>query len=172
MSLFASLATMLRASRPGGGRHPEAATERSLLALWHDVVHELPGLISDRVTLLSLELHRASRAFAQLAVAGVLALLFGATAWFMIWGGITAGLIEAGLHWAWAIAIAVVVNLLGAWLAVRRAIALAPRLALPATLRHMTLSPRAGDGLDADTTTSMPMDPLDGRPLSSPGLGS
>jgi len=103
-------------------------------------VHELPGLISDRIELLSLELQRAGQVLAQIVALIVAAAILAVTAWLALWGGVMVALIGAGLHWAAASSIVLVINLGACWWAVARVRTLAPRLHLPATRRHLTLS--------------------------------
>lgn len=103
-------------------------------------MHELPGLISDRVELLSLELQRAGQVLAQIVALIVAAAILAVTAWLALWGGVMLALIGAGLHWAAASLIVLVINLCACGWAVARIRALAPLLQLPATRRHLTLS--------------------------------
>ena len=102
------------------------------------LLHDLPGLLADRIHLLSLELRRAGAALAQMVVLGLLAAILCATAWLAMWVGITAALILAGLAWPWACGLVVLLNLAAAVWAGLRARALAPLLALPATLRRLS----------------------------------
>lgn len=99
---------------------------------------DLPGLVSDRVQLLSLELKRASRALGQIVALALLAAILVATAWLFLWVGIAAALIKSGMSWPWACVIVMIVNLIAATWAARRLKSLAPLLALPATLRRLT----------------------------------
>jgi len=108
---------------------PRAVT--SLLA-------DLPGLLTDRVHLLALELRRASGALGQIVALGLLAAVLFATAWLTLWAGLVAAFISLGLFWPWAVLIVLVVNLAAAAWAAMRVKALAPLLALPATLRRLT----------------------------------
>ena len=103
-------------------------------------MHELPGLISDRIELLSLELQRAGKVLAQIVALIVAAAILAVTAWLALWGGVMVALIDAGLHWAAALLIVLVINLGACWWAVSRVRRLAPLLQLPATRRHLTLS--------------------------------
>lgn len=103
-------------------------------------MHELPGLISDRIELLSLELQRAGQVLAQIVALIVAAAILAVTAWLALWGGVMAALISVGLHWAAASLIVIVINLGACWWVVARVRALAPLLQLPATRRHLTLS--------------------------------
>ena len=113
------------------------------LAGVQSVLRELPGLVSDRVELLSLELQRAGRALAQIVVLVVAAALLGVTAWLALWAGVTIALLQAGLHWALALLAVLALNLVAAALALLRVKRLARLLQLPATRRHLTLSPAA-----------------------------
>lgn len=103
-------------------------------------MQELPGLISDRIELLSLELQRAGQVLAQIVGLIVAAAILAVTAWLALWGGVLMALVNAGLHWAAASLIVLVVNLGACWWAVARVRALALLLRLPATRRHLTLS--------------------------------
>ena len=99
---------------------------------------DLPGLLTDRVHLLALELRRATGALGQIVALGLLAAILFATAWFTLWAGLVAAFVSLGLFWPWAVAIVLVVNLAAAVWAAMRVKALAPLLALPATLRRLT----------------------------------
>jgi hypothetical protein len=119
---------------------PDAAPDevvslpKAVAALFAD----LPGLLTDRVHLLALELRRASGALGQMVALGLLAAILFATAWFSLWAGLAAAMMALGLAWPWAVALVLVVNLAGCLWALGRLKALAPLLALPATLRRMT----------------------------------
>src|SRR6516225_6045956 len=102
------------------------------------LLRDLPGVLTDRIHLLSLEVRRAMAALAQMVVLGLLAAIFCATAWLGLWVGITAVLMDAGLSRPWACALVVGVNIVAALLVGLRARALAPLLALPATLRRLS----------------------------------
>jgi uncharacterized membrane protein YqjE len=99
---------------------------------------DLPGLVSDRVQLLSLELERASRALAQVLALALFTAILVATAWLSLWMGVAAALVKGGMSWPWACVVVMVANLVPAAWAARRLKALAPLLALPATLRRLT----------------------------------
>lgn len=118
-------------------------------------MHELPGLISDRIELLSLELQRAGQVLAQIVALIVAAAILAVTAWLALWGGVMVALIGAGLHWAAASLIVLVINLGACGWAVARVRALAPLLHLPATRRHLTLSQpsTAGEPASSDEHT-------------------
>jgi len=122
---------------PGARRGEEAA---STLELLQRLLRELPGLVSDRVELLSLELLRARRALAQIVALVVAVAILGATAWIAGWAAVAVALVKgAGLHWGWALASILAVNAATAWIAAARLGSLFPRLTLPATRRQLTL---------------------------------
>ena len=118
-----------------------AAPQTSMLQTLQGLWHELPGLISDRVDLLTLELRRASRALMQIMVLAVAATLLGVTAWLAMWAAVVGLLMIAGLHWSLALLVVLVVNLGVLWWAVARMRSLLPDLKLPATRRHLAFSP-------------------------------
>jgi uncharacterized membrane protein YqjE len=122
---------------PPADAHPEEEA-MSLPKAAAALLHDLPGLLTDRIHLLSLELRRAAGALAQMVVLGLLAAILCATAWIALWVGITTALVEAGLRWPWACALVVILNLAAAAWAGLRVRALAPLLALPATLRRLS----------------------------------
>jgi hypothetical protein len=99
---------------------------------------DLPGLLTDRVRLMSLELRRASNALGQMVALGLLAAILFATAWIALWVGLAAACIALGLAWPWVVLLVLFVNLSAAAWAAMRIKALAPLLALPATLRRLT----------------------------------
>ena len=99
---------------------------------------DLPGLLSDRVHLLSLELRRASNALGQMVALGLLAAILFATAWITLWVGLAEAFLAVGLKWPWVVLLVMFVNLSAAIWALLRVKALAPLLALPATLRRLT----------------------------------
>ncbi len=99
---------------------------------------DLPGLLSDRVHLLSLELRRASNALGQMVALGLLAAILIATAWIALWVGLAAAFLAVGLAWPWIVLLVLFINLSAAVWAAMRVKALAPLLALPATLRQLT----------------------------------
>jgi len=101
---------------------------------------DLPGLLTDRVHLLSLELRRASNALGQMVALGLLAAILLATAWIALWVGLAAAFLAVGLAWPWIVLLVLFVNLTAAVWAVLRVKALAPLLALPATLRQLSPS--------------------------------
>lgn len=112
---------------------------------------DLPGVLTDRVRLLALELRRATIALGHVVALALLAAILFATAWTAMWVGIAAALVKvAGLAWYWVALLVMFLNLGAAVLALLRIKALAPLLALPATLRRLTGSDsREREDLDA-----------------------
>ena len=108
---------------------------QSITALWQ----ELPGLVSDRVELLSLELKRAGAALAQIVVLGVVAALLGLTAWVLLWGAIVSGLVALGLHVGLAMLVGLLLNGIAAAMVLARMKKQVGLLQLPATRRHLTV---------------------------------
>jgi hypothetical protein len=125
------------ASPPPEGQRDEDE-EQPLFSAAAALLRDLPGLLTDRIHLFSLEVRRAMAALAQMVVLGLLAAIFCATAWLALWVGITAALVDAGLSRPWACALVVGVNLFAALWAGLRVRALAPLLAMPATLRRLS----------------------------------
>lgn len=105
------------------------------------IARDLPGLLADRVELLSLELQRAGRALAQLLVLVVACAVLGVTAWLVLWAGIAGALVAAGLALHWALLVVLLANVLAIGAALLRMKRLLPLLRLPATRRHLTPSP-------------------------------
>lgn len=157
---------------------PQAAT-RGAAGLpaqqgWLDTVQsilgDLPGLVSDRIDLLSLELKRAGSALAQIVALLVAAAILGVTAWLALWVGIGVGLVELGLHWAWSLLLVLGLNACTAWLAIGRLRTLLPLLSLPATRRH--LMPGSDAGPDAGSKSAASATSLPTPPPSPPSSGA
>jgi hypothetical protein len=121
-------------------RPPDAAPDEveSLPKAFGALFADLPGLLTDRVHLLALELRRASGALGQMVALGLLAAILFGTAWLAMWVGLAAGCLAMGLAWWWVALLVLFVNLCAAIWALMRVKALAPLLALPATLRRLT----------------------------------
>lgn len=116
-----------------------AAPALSLPALLREIAGELPGLVSDRIQLLSLEVRRAGLALAQIVALVVAIAVLAVTAWIALWVGVAAALMAWGLGMGWTVAGVMGLNLGAAALALLRVRRLAPLLALPATVRRLTL---------------------------------
>jgi hypothetical protein len=151
----------------------DGLTSDSLLDNVKQLLHELPGLVSDRVHLLALELKRSGLALAQMVGLVVAAGVLLCTAWLALWTGIGVALIEAGLAWGWTLVLILLVNLGAAGLAVQGALTLARYLALPATLRRLTFGPPAPParraGAAASTNDSTNAGVSDERAASAAG---
>lgn len=125
---------------PDAAAAPPRAPE-PLLAVVQGLLQELPGLLSDRVELLSLELQRAGRALAVIVLLTIAIAVFGVTAWLALWVAIARALADAGIPW---LPVLLLVHGAAIALAVWRARVLMQRLALPATRRHLMFGERAG----------------------------
>ncbi len=130
--------TMSADASEEAGREP--AGQPSVMDLIKSTLRELPGLISDRVDLLSLELHRAGLALAQMVALGLAAGIFAGTAWLALWAGVVLLLIDLGVNQFISVLIVLVINAVAVWLALLRLARLAPLLQLPATRRHLTVA--------------------------------
>lgn len=120
---------------------------RSLTASLGVVWRDLLGMFSDRVALLSLELHRAGLALTQVLFWTLAALILALTGWLALCGTIAVLMVDQGMRWVQVLPILMVVNFVVAMLALSRAKALAPQLALPVTTRHLRMK---DDGTGAD----------------------
>lgn len=127
--------------QPSGGPAPKVP----LFASLQGILRELPGLVSDRVEIFSLEMHRAGLVFARIAALALAAAVCVATAWIAFWAGVAFVMAALGAPWLATVALVLLVNAFAAWLAVRRIWKLAPRLELPVTRRHLTFKSRAAD---------------------------
>lgn len=139
---------------PPGGRTPPPW--QVLTAL----LQELPGLVSDRVHLLSLEVKRAGQTLVRMIALVLAGAILLATAWLALWAAISVMLVAAGLGWGWAFVIVLLLNLGAAAWALLQAKRLAPLLGLPATVRHLTIArsvPDGGDGNAPTTAASVPV---------------
>ena len=127
------------ATRPPAARLDERAAAVSLLDLVQSLLHDVPGLISDRVELLSLELGRAGAALAKIVALTVAVAILGITAWAALWTGVVMGLLALDWHWALALGLVIVANAAAIVWAAFQMRRLAGLLKLPATRRHLTM---------------------------------
>ena len=104
---------------------------------FQDVMAVLPGLVSDRLELLALELQRAGRSMVQIMALVVAMAILGTTAWLALCSGLGLTLVAQGLSWPLALLAVLLVNLALAWAAVSRVRRLLANLGLPATRRHL-----------------------------------
>lgn len=117
----------------------DRAAAASLLDLVQALLREIPGMVSDRVELFSLELGRAGAAMAKIVALTVAVAILGITAWAALWAGVVMGLLALGWHWALALGVVVLANVAAVAWALARMRQLAGLLQLPATRRHLTL---------------------------------
>jgi hypothetical protein len=108
---------------------------------------DLPGILTDRVRLLSLELRRATNALGQMVALGLLAAILVATAWLAFWLGLAAAFLALGIAWPWIVLLVLFINLSAAAWCVMRVKRLVPLLALPATLRRLSDADDRAHGL-------------------------
>lgn len=119
---------------------PVDGAEQSLVQAVRRLINDLPGLLSDRAHLFSLEVTRASAALGQMLGFYAMAALGGLTAWAAIWGGLVATLIHFNVPWGWAVALVIAANLVLVFYALRRAASMKHLLTLPATMRSLTVT--------------------------------
>ena len=119
-----------------------------MIDLVRGVLHDLPGLVGDRVELFSLELHRAGLALVKVLAMTVAAAILGVTAWLAVWSILVGLLMAAGWHWAAANGLVVLINIGAA--AVRRDaraqadVALEPARHTPAFVARLGVDPSSG----------------------------
>lgn len=133
---------------PGPGASPGPAP---LLHQLKDLWRELPGLVSDRVELLSLELQRATQSLIEIAALLVAVAVLGVTVWLLLWAALIGIMVGLGLQLPWALVLAIAINGIVIVLALQRVRGLLPKLRLSATRRHLMAAP----------PTSSPEDPSD-----------
>lgn len=151
------------AQRGGGAERSSGDASASLPQMVLALLRELPGLVSDRVELLSLELKRAGRALAQIVALVVAAAILGVTLWLVSWGALIALLIvEWGWHWLPALMLVAAVNAGAVWFALQRVRTLAALLTLPATQRHLTLSRPVSPAAPTTPDATAPLAPTGG----------
>lgn len=97
----------------------------------------LPGLISDRLELLALELHLAGRGIVQIAMLMLTAAILGASAWLALCVGMALAMVALEMPWPAALLSVLLINLLLGWAALARARYLLVNIGLPVTRRHL-----------------------------------
>src|SRR5262249_44333187 len=107
-----------RDRRPTG--EPAGATPESLFRLIESLIREIPGMVSDRIELFSLEVTRAGIALAQIVILLIAAAIMGVTAWIALWAGVAIWLVEMDLHWSLALLVVLGANLGAGWIAMLR----------------------------------------------------
>jgi uncharacterized membrane protein YqjE len=144
------------------------ASEEARHPPWVQSLQELaaamPGLFSDRLELLALELHRAGGGVLQIVTLVLLAAILGVTAWMALWVGIALELVALGLPSPLAALAVLLVNMLLAWVATMRIHRLVAALGLPATRRHLAF----GAGAEAVVGARLPPRPLNTTPEGRP----
>lgn len=129
---------------------------RPWLRTLQEVIAHLPGLVSDRLELLALELHRAGRSVVQITALMLVATLLCTTAWLTLCSGLALVVVTQGVPWPLALLVVLVVNLVLAWAAVWRARHLLNHLGLPATKRHLSFgASQVTPAAAASTTPSL-----------------
>jgi len=159
-------------SAPADGGGGDEAASASLLDNLQALLHELPGLISDRVELFALELTRAGRALGLIVAWLVAIAIVGVTAWLALWAGVVVGMIQLGLHWALALLLVLAINLGAVLVGLKEIRRLATRLSLPATRRHLTMAgsvrPPPERPPAVSTSSSPPAGPRSDGPQQQP----
>ena len=107
----------------------------SLLQQLKALARELPGLVSDRVELLTLELQRAAQSLVQIVMLTVAIAILGVTVWFALWAALISLLVHGGLPLLAALLLTVAINAL---VNRGRGRPCARAAAAPATARHAT----------------------------------
>lgn len=128
------------------------------------LVSALPGLFSDRLELLALELHRAGRAIGQIVTLVLLAAILVVTAWLALWACIALTLVALGLSWPMAMLPMLLVNLMLALAALAWIRRLVATVDLPATRRHLVF----GAGAEAAASGHLQLQPLTTPPKGRP----
>lgn len=141
---------------PGPGGAGASTHADSLFQQLTSLARELPGLVSDRVELLSLELQRATQSLMQIVVLTVAIAILGVTVWFALWGALIGLLMHGGLPLLAALLLTIAINALVIAVAVARVRKLLPRLQLPATRRHLMVSPNPSPEAPLDERSAVP----------------
>lgn len=129
-----------------------------------ELVAALPGLFTDRLELLALELNRAGRGIVQIVALVLMVAILGVTAWLALCGGIALTLVALGLSWPLAMLAVLLVNLALGWAAVVRIRHLVAAVDLPATRRHLVF----GAGAEAAASGHLHAQPLTTTPEGRP----
>ena len=134
------------------------------LQILQDLVAALPGLVSDRLELLALELHRAGRSIVQIVVLVLGAAILGVGAWLALCVGIAVALVALDLPWPVVMLVVLLVNLALGWAALARVRHLLANLGLPVTRRHLVFGAAAAASANLHPhTRPVSRRPEDGR---------
>jgi uncharacterized membrane protein YqjE len=143
---------------------PAADASSSLLGILGESLKDLPGLLNDRVELLSLELQRAGMALVKIVGLTLAAAILLLTGWLAMWALLVMALVAMGLPMVASLAVALLLNVGAAVWALWQARHLLPLLRLPATRRHLMISPSPPSGAgshgpdrNARTDTAQPV---------------
>ena len=123
---------------PQSADEPDAG---SLLGTLRALADEIPRTLSDRVHLLALELRRAGQSLALIVVLVIAAAILATTAWLGLWAGLSVAAVQAGAPWLVVLLVVLAINLGAAFWAVMKAKSLVVHLALPGTMRRLTVNP-------------------------------
>jgi|GEM_PF-5049326 len=123
--------------------------EVSLLDSFHALLSELPGVISDRVHLFSLELTQNTQALGKILILLLLSVILAGSAWLALCVGLGTGAIRLGMHWGAVVILEISINLALAYWALSKVINLKKVMGFPVTLRNLTVVTGAGNNLSA-----------------------
>lgn len=129
-----------------------------------DLAAALPGLLSDRLELLALELHRAGRGIVQIVALVLTAAILGLTAWLVLCSGIALALIAWGWSWPAAMVAVLLINLGLVWGVLARVRHLLATVGLPATRRHLSFGAPALPAASAHLHRQPVTNPPEGKP--------
>lgn len=142
----------------------EGVPSRSWVPLLQDLARALPGLVTDRLELLALELDRAGRSITQIMLLALLATILGVTAWVALCGAVALALVALGMSWPLATLAISVVNLLLAGTVLVRIGRLTAMVGLPATRRHLAFFVDVKPAADPYLAGQALVAPPEGRP--------
>lgn len=128
------------------------------------LVQALPGLFTDRLELLALELSRAGHGIVRIVALVLLAAILAVTAWLALWSCIALALVALGLSWPLSMLVLLLVNVTLALAALVRVRSLVATLGLPATRRHLVF----GAGAEAAASGHLQAQPLTTTPEGKP----
>ena len=163
---MAETATSTETPPPGTPAPDRGGGAASLLQQAQALARELPGLVSDRVELLALELQRAARSLIQIVVLVVAVAILGVTVWLAFWAALITALMLVGLPLLAALLLVIGVNGLVIAVAIARVRKLLPRLKLPATQRHLTVSPNPRPSSPETSPDERSAAPAAGQPVT------
>lgn len=128
-----------------------------------DLMTVVPGLLSDRLELLALELHRAGRDMAKIFALVVATAMLATAAWLALCCGLVLALVTFGVPWPGALLAVLLFNAALAWAAVARARRLLSTLGLPATRRHLAFGVEAAASAASSSQRQPTANVLEGR---------